>query len=68
MSEFSPSGGNEGYGICDDVVDVGNDGKVTNILLVGHTVKTSVEKSTQCVFIRVLIRSPVVWMICSKDW
>ena len=37
MSELAPSGGSEGYGACDDEVDVGDNGKVTNFALVSHT-------------------------------
>ena len=36
MSELSPSGGSEGYGACDDEVDVSDDGKVADIVLVGQ--------------------------------
>ena len=31
MTDLSPSGGREGYGICDDAVDMGNNTKITNI-------------------------------------
>ena len=36
MSELSPSGGSEGYGACDDAVDVGDDGKISDFGLIGH--------------------------------
>ena len=36
MSEPSPSGGGEGYGACPDEVDVGNNGKVSNLALICH--------------------------------
>ena len=77
MSELSPSSGSEGYGICADAVDMGNDRKITNLRLISHAVKTSVGKSAALNYFPLLLvrlrrlplmRSPVVWMICSRDW
>ena len=39
MSELLSSGGSEGYGACDDEVNVGDNRKITNVRLVGHSIK-----------------------------
>ena len=46
MSELLPSGRSEGYGACDDEVDVGNDRKISDIGLFTHIQVTSVGKSS----------------------
>lgn len=63
MRELLPSGRSDGYEICDDAVDMSNNGKVTNIFLVRHHLFPSL-----WLWILRLIRSPVVWTICSRDW
>ena len=117
MIELSPSGGSEGYEICDDAVDVSDNGKVADILLIRHKFENLRGKSTRdprcgcagwrkksnqtgeqwrivqaipvphishilyllshnCFYFPFslwswtfrLMRSPVLWMICSSDW
>ncbi len=58
MSELSPSGGSEGYEACDDVVDVGDNAEIADIVLIGHFLFPSLWP-----WIVRLMRSPVVWMI-----
>lgn len=56
MTDLSPSGGREGYGICDDAVDMGDNAEITNILLL-HTVTSYFPRAAICFW----TRSPVVW-------
>ena len=47
MSELLPSGRSEGYGACDDEVNVGDNAEIANIGLFGHKCITSIGKSTR---------------------
>ncbi len=56
MSELSQSSGSEGYGTCDDAVDVGDDGYVAQFLVL-HSKKPSRSKTGTLFFDKQILYS-----------